>query len=91
MKVQLPASLRERGQSGLVDVTVPAQGTLRAVISELEGQYPNVKDRLLDERGDIAGYVMFYVNGEDVRHGDGIDTRVTDQDEVVIIPAISGG
>jgi molybdopterin synthase sulfur carrier subunit len=91
MKIQLPASLRETGQSGLLDVGVPALGTLRAVLDELEGRYPTVKSRLLDERGDIPGYVTFYVNGEDVRLGEGLNTRVNDRDEVVILPAISGG
>lgn len=91
MKVQLPASLRERGGPGVIDVDVPAGATLRVVVDELGGRYPTFTDKLLDQSGHIHSYVTFYLNGDDVRLGEGLNTKVSNQDEIIIVPAISGG
>ena len=91
MKVRVPASLSQRGQSGMVNLDVPDSATLRAVLDEIEKQIPGAANRIVDGEGRIRGYVNLYVNGDDVRHGAGIETPVTEADEVLILPAISGG
>ena len=91
MKVRVPASLGQRGQSGMVNLDVPAAATLRTVLGEIEKQIPGAANRIVDGEGRIRGYVNLYVNGDDVRHGAGIETPVTEADEVLILPAISGG
>jgi molybdopterin synthase sulfur carrier subunit len=45
----------------------------------------------VDDTGKLRGYVNLYVNGDDIRHGSGLDTPVVESDEVLILPAISGG
>jgi molybdopterin synthase sulfur carrier subunit len=66
-------------------------GNLGAMVDELEGAYPGFKDRLLDENGELRYFVNIYLNGEDVRFLDGLDTTTTTGDEVSIVPAVAGG
>ena len=64
---------------------------LREVIDDLEASYPGIKERLLDEEGNRRRFILFYVNGEDVRFGEDLDTPVNDGYEISIIPAVAGG
>jgi molybdopterin synthase sulfur carrier subunit len=91
MKVRVPASLSQRGRSGMVDLDIPPSATMRVVLGEIEKQIPGATDRIVGADGRLRGYVNLYVNGEDVRHGAGLDTPVSEADEVLILPAISGG
>ena len=61
------------------------------LIENLESQYPGVKSRLCDDRGQIKRYVNIFVNGEEIRTLQGDETVVADNDEVSIIPAMAGG
>ena len=64
--------------------------TLRDVIASLEGKYPGIKDRLLDDKG-VRRFVNIYVGDEDVRFLDGLETKLKSGDEISIVPAIAGG
>ena len=61
--------------------------TVRAAVDALGG----VRDRIVDEQGVLRRHVNVFVNGENVRSLQGLDTGVKDGDEVSIIPAVSGG
>ena len=50
-----------------------------------------MRDRLCDERGEIRNFVNLYVNGEDVRFLDGLNTAMKPEDEISIVPAVAGG
>lgn len=65
--------------------------TLREVVEQLTGLNPELKDRLLDETGQLRRFVNIYLNEEDVRFMDKLDTPVKSGDEVSIVPAIAGG
>jgi molybdopterin synthase sulfur carrier subunit len=91
MKVRVPASLNQRGQTGMVNLEIPPAATVRVVLDEIDKQIPGASGRIVDAEGRLRGYVNLYVNGEDVRHGAGMETPVTESDEVLILPAISGG
>ncbi|MGC4809221.1 ubiquitin-like small modifier protein 1 [Micromonospora sp. DT228] len=91
MRVRLPASLSQSGKAGMVDVDVPTVTTLRAVLAEIERKIPGATRRILDEDGKLYRFVNLYVNGDDIRNSDGIDTAVHSTDEVLILPAVSGG
>lgn len=91
MLVRLPATMRQRGQSGTVEMEVSAAGTVRGVIEELDRQVPGASARIITADGRLHGFVNLYVNGDDVRHGAGLDTPVGNNDELLILPAISGG
>jgi molybdopterin synthase sulfur carrier subunit len=61
------------------------------VLIELESLYPAIRQRLRDDEGAIRRFVNLYVNGEDVRFLQGLQTGVKAGDEVSIIPAVAGG
>lgn len=71
---------------------VQAEGsTLREVVNSLAGQNSEFKTRLLDDSGELRRFVNVYVNEEDVRFLQKLDTPLKDGDEVSIVPAIAGG
>lgn len=65
--------------------------TVAELVESLEGAHAGIKEKLLDESGDIRRYVNIYVNDEDIRFLDGKDTGLQDGDSVSIVPAIAGG
>jgi len=64
--------------------------TVRAVLDKLIEKYPGLERRIL-EKGEVRRFVNLYVNGEDIRHLQGLDTQVKEGDEISILPAVSGG
>ena len=87
--VRIPTPLRR--MTGGKDKVEVASGNLSAMVDELEGSYPGMKDRLIDEEGELRYFVNIYLNGEDVRFMDGLDTAMSSGDEVSIVPAVAGG
>jgi molybdopterin converting factor small subunit len=74
------------------EAEVKAEGsTLSEVLDSLEGTYPGIKGRVIDEQGDLRRFVNVYVGNEDVRFLDGLSTPVEDGSEVSVIPAVAGG
>ena len=87
--VRIPAPLRKLTKDQAV---VEVQGqTIDEVLSNLEKNYPGIKDRICDETGQIRRFVNIFVNGEDIRFKEGPKTKVSEGSEVSIIPAIAGG
>jgi molybdopterin synthase sulfur carrier subunit len=64
--------------------------TLQALIDDLEGNHPGIKERLV-ESGDLRRFVNVYINDEDVRFMGGLDAELSDGDQVVVLPAVAGG
>jgi molybdopterin synthase sulfur carrier subunit len=64
--------------------------SLSELIDDLESNHPGLKDRLLDGE-DLRRFVNVYVNDEDVRFTGGLDTTLSDGDQVVVLPAVAGG
>ncbi len=87
--VRIPPVLRaQTGGQPEVDAAGSNVGeVLRALIAE----HPRTKDQLFGPDGDLNRYVNVYLNDEDVRVLDGLDTPVSDGDTVVILPAMAGG
>jgi molybdopterin synthase sulfur carrier subunit len=65
--------------------------TVTAVVDDLETRFAGIKDRLVDETGDVRRFVNIYVNDEDIRFTGGLETTVSDGSTVVILPAVAGG
>ena len=61
------------------------------MISDLEKQFPGMRERLCDDNDSIRKFINIYVNEEDIRFLDGVETEIKDNDTVSIIPAIAGG
>jgi molybdopterin synthase sulfur carrier subunit len=88
-KVRIPTPLRKLTNiEELVEVNA---GTVGAAIAELQARYPGIKERLLDDTGEVRRFVNVYVNEEDIRFLENQQTPIKDGDEVSIIPAIAGG
>ena len=89
MTVRIPTPLRKL--TGDRDTVTSSGSRLIDCIEALEAQYPGLKDRLCDEGGDIRRFVNVFINGEDVRFLQGLDTPLKPGDEVSIVPAVAGG
>ena len=64
--------------------------TVEAVLQDLFGRYPTLRDRVTTD-GSLSPFVNVYVNGRDVRYGDGLGTAVGPNDQVILLPAMAGG
>ena len=72
--------------------SVPAAGaTLAELIDDLDRQYPGIRARLVDDQGHLLSFVNVFVNNEDVRFLQGLETPVPVNAEVSIVPAMAGG
>lgn len=89
VKVRIPTPLR-RFTGGAEEVGVDGT-TIGTVVDNLEKRYPGIKERLCDDQGRVRRFVNLYVNGDDIRFLNSLDTSVKDGDEVSIVPAIAGG
>jgi molybdopterin converting factor small subunit len=71
---------------------VKADGsTLAEVLESLDGSYPGIKGRILDEQGSIRRFVNVYVGNDDVRFLEALDTSTPEGAQVSVIPAVAGG
>jgi molybdopterin converting factor small subunit len=72
--------------------TIDAVGaTVGDVVADVSKRYPELGTRLTDGTGNPYPFVTFYLNDEDIRFAGGFKARVTDGDELVVVPAIAGG
>ena len=86
--VRIPPTLRnEVGGARQVEAS---GSTVREVLDDLVERHPALGDQILADGG-IAPFVNVYVGGEDIRFLDGLDTPVSDGDELTILPAVAGG
>jgi molybdopterin synthase sulfur carrier subunit len=81
-------SLLQRFTGGVSTVDVPGT-TLREVINNLEPRYPGLKDRLLDDEGDLRPEIAAAIDGETEHYG--LLEPVRENSEIHFIPAIGGG
>jgi molybdopterin converting factor small subunit len=86
--VRIPTTMRPLA-GGATTIDVEA-GTLADVISALEAGHPGFAERLLDD-GALRRFVNVFVDDDDVRYLDGLDTKVPDGQTISIIPAVAGG
>jgi len=86
--VRIPTILRT--YTGGEKVVSGEGSTLAALIDNLESNHPGIKERLIDG-SELRRFVNVYVNDEDVRFTGGLETKLGDGDEVVVLPAVAGG
>ena len=68
-----------------------AGDTVGAVLQNLADAHPETRGQLFDDAGELNRYVNVYLNDEDVRVLDGLETAVAAADAIVILPAMAGG
>ena len=87
--IRIPSALRTF-TAGASDVEV-AGTTVREALAELERRHAGIAARVFDAAGGVRPFIKIFVAGDDIGGLAGLDTPVTDRDEISIIPAIAGG
>jgi MoaD family protein len=86
--VKIPTQLRAATDG---EASAEVEGaTVGEVLDALYERYGDLRDRIAEDGG-LRRFVNVYVQGEDIRFLDGLDTTVSDGDEVTILPAVAGG
>ena len=87
--VKIPTVFRKFSQG---EATAEVDGgTIADVIDQLEAQHPGFREQMLTETGELHRFVNIYVNDEDARYLDKLDTKVSEGDTVSILPSVAGG
>ena len=89
VEVRIPTVLRKFTRGDAVVELEP--GTIADLIDQLEGRYPGMKQQLTTDDGDLHRFVNVYVNDEDARYLEKLDTKVSDGDKVALLPSVAGG
>jgi len=89
VSLTIPQVLREL-TAGTDEVSVEAQ-TVTQLLEELEKRFPGLRRKIRREDGSLHGFVNLYVNDEEVRFLNGLDTNLKDGDVVTILTMIAGG
>ncbi len=87
-RVRIPPTLRSDTGG---EREVEANGAdVRAVLEDLTERHPALRDRIWED-GAVAPFVNIYLDGEDVRTLDGVDTAVREGQSLILLPAMAGG
>jgi molybdopterin synthase sulfur carrier subunit len=86
--IRIPPALR--GETNGARQVHAAGGTVRELLDDLIDRFPALRPQLVED-DDIAPFVNVYVEGEDVRTLEGLDTPVEDDATVILLPAMAGG
>ena len=89
VKVHIPGELR--AQVGSQNEIELQGGSIKEVLGVLADRYPVLGKRLFAADGQINRFVNVYLNDEDIRFLENLDTAIGDGDEISIVPAIAGG
>lgn len=89
--IHIPGALREF-TAGRAHVEIAfSRGTIVDVLSALWSLYPGVRDRIVDEQGQVRQHINIFVGNENIRYTGGLASPVSEGVEVSIVPAVSGG
>ena len=89
VEVRLPTVLRSHA-GGAAVVSVDGT-TVGEVLSKLVAEYPGMAGQVITDEGSLHKFVNIYLDDDDVRYLDGVDTPVPDGAEMSILPAVAGG
>ena len=89
VKVRIPTPLRKITKD--LEEVEATGSNITEMIADLETNYPGLNERICEEDGSLRRFVNLYLNDEDIRFKDNMDTALKDGDELSIIPAIAGG
>ncbi len=89
VRVRIPTPLRPITK-GAPEVSAKGKD-VRELIEDLERQFPGLRERLIDDGGEIRRFINIFMNDEDIRFLKGKETALKDGDEISIVPAIAGG
>ena len=89
VEVRIPTVFRKyTGDQATVEVD---GGTIADVIDQLEARHPGLKEQLMTGEGELHRFVNVYVNDEDARYLEKLETKVSEGDTVSLLPSVAGG
>jgi len=92
MKVNFYATLRDITGQKTVDIDIPENTTVRQLVDAIVRRYPLLHDKLIDENGDLWGFIHIFINGRDAPFlDDELETVINPVDTISIFPAVGGG
>jgi MoaD family protein len=90
--VKLPTVLRPfAGGVERVEIDVPDEPTVGAVFAALEAEHPALRRRLTDDQGALRRHVNVFLGNDNIRDLNALDTKLSDGDELLILPSVAGG
>lgn len=89
IQVRIPTPLRKH--TGGADCVEADGTTVATLLTDLDARYPGIRARICDADGSVKRFVNLFVNGEDIRFTNHLETPVKAGDELSIVPAIAGG
>ncbi len=89
VEVRIPTVFRKFTDGESVVEVEP--GSVADLIKQLESRYPELKGQLITDAGELHRFVNVYVNDEDARYLEKLDTKVGDGDTVSLLPSVAGG
>ena len=89
-KVKIPAQLRDLA-GGNNELDIDSTGDLKDLLSSIAQEHPLLVERILDEKGEIRRFINVYVDEEDVRFLQGLQTPLPGSGVISILPAVAGG
>ena len=89
VKIRVPGALHQLTRRAPV-VEVDA-GDVSQALRALNDKYPGFSERLYDDQGQLRQFINIYRNDEDIRFGSGLQTRLQENDDLSIVPAVAGG
>jgi molybdopterin synthase sulfur carrier subunit len=87
--VKIPTQLRNL-TGNVAEAEVDGVSSVGEALDALYDRFDGLRDRITED-GELRRFVNVYVGGEDIRFGDGLETPVSDGDEITILPAVAGG
>ena len=87
--VEMPSALRQFADNQ--DELDSDGKNVEEVLADLCSRFPELKQNLYEDEGSIRNFINIYVNDEDIRYADGMQTRLKDGDRIQIVPSIAGG
>lgn len=89
VSVKIPTPLRKFTND---KSEIEADGeTVKDLIDDLDKSYSGIKNRLVDDKGEIRKFINIYVDDEDIRFLQGKETKIKGKKQITIVPAIAGG
>jgi molybdopterin synthase sulfur carrier subunit len=91
MRIRTYATLRDLIGTSAIDLPLPDHTTIGDVLRRLAADYPPLGNKLWNPAGDLTGFVTVLLNGRAVEYLQGMDTPVTDDDNLALFPPVGGG
>jgi molybdopterin synthase sulfur carrier subunit len=91
MRVKIFATLRPLVGAKEVEVGVETGDTVRNVLEKLTAEYPALRERVLDDDGNLQSFIHVLVNGRNMKFLDGLNSTIQEGDKLALFPPVGGG